>query len=178
MRCGTFDLIDDAPYILEKAYEDFIKDRIDEPSALLSYFVRQRTDRDSSTPRVSGEWLNYILDNKCLPGPKEQSDNLVLWLGKTYQNDPADWVEASDEQLLSIIGAKRQDGADYIAEQLSKLGLLDLESSRTKIVRYRLSLDGWLRYQELLRDAPDSKCYWYPQSAGRAVWPTGMHLGG
>lgn len=149
-RCGKFQ-------ISMEAVEDRIKTLSDDDKiALLSYEIR-KMQRDGEAPVIKSDLLELLL-KKELPGPHEQIDNFIMWLGNNL-NGIGDTRELTPyANHLSIMGARTEDGLLMIIEHLINTGLLSNDSMRTIGSHpVTLSIPGWMYFEQLKRGAKDSR---------------------
>ena len=127
--------------------------------AILSHAIRQSWEKGKRLA-LNSDSLSRILENKRLPTPKEQADNLILWLGDNLA-DAAQYRKIAAVPHQAIIGARTPDEVFFIIESLGKKGLLEESSSRLGGLLVerdvRLTFDGWERYEELKRTISDSR---------------------
>jgi hypothetical protein len=104
----------------------------------------------------------YVGDTD-LPKPQEQADNLILWIGGT-QVIPEKYTSTTERRLAAVIGTAVTPGTSdepgwaWLHSQLVNSGLFSVRSAENgSKVEFRLSMDGWSRYQELTRRAVASR---------------------
>lgn len=148
--------------------EYFEKDTLNNKErALLSYAICKM--------QKEGEYLNIthdieksVMENESLPNPAEQADNFILWLGNHSEN-PAEWHKIFFIHCAAKIGAFPDiQSVGYIIIRLwnkklieSKINLNPEEYLKRTLdsyhMKFRLTFDGWEKYEELKRGISESK---------------------
>jgi hypothetical protein len=126
--------------------------------ARIGYAVR-RLDRD--TPITS--YILESLENKSkLPPAAEQIDNLLIHIASTFR--PGQVGDFQSNEVRCIVGAVTSKETRWVIEQAAALGHLNGRSNRDLGVgegEYcytgSLSLKGWSRYDELVRNGAGSR---------------------
>jgi hypothetical protein len=126
---------------------------------VLSHAVRQITAgavrrHSPDTPVLDKAQVEQILENRVAPSVREQSNNLVRWIGDQLRaSDPSGSVTLHSLQFASIMGAASQRSAMSVAWALVDQGILtdglatDLSGGSTG-----LTFKGWDIYEQLQRD--------------------------
>lgn len=154
-RCGRFYITGTLKGMLEaRIAED------DDWRWILSYWIRNRQDREESII-LGAKDFKTIPQEINLPSLNEQSDNLILYLGKELKH-PASKIETISKYLASVIGAKFPSDVDFISEHLHEKGYLNFYRRRDSIEDgpmrdFGLTFNGWGRYDEILRSGSESK---------------------
>lgn len=150
-RCGSFS-------ISFEALQDIDFDEDPSTRAILSYWIR--THQSNVLLQLTREKIKDILESTSLPKPREQANNLILWMGNTLTK-PQQKTSISLTSLTSIIGAYDKMNVFYIAEHLSNDHLIVEEDikigSIPKLFKAQLTFKGWERYDELQRLTKDSR---------------------
>lgn len=119
--------------------------------ALLSYAVRKLC-QSQTLPRIKSDDIDRIVQLETLPGPSEQADNLLLWLGNAAAS-PDSVVTPSNEELQAIIGAESVAGVRYVLTHLLDEGFVEANTTNPTDVfaamAIQMKFKGWTRFQEL-----------------------------
>jgi hypothetical protein len=132
-----------------------------------SHAIRRRHNPDGPPFLVTTPWLASVWANENLPRPQEQADMFVEFLG-TANRVSSDWVRCHPQRLAGILGTAddptTQDtkGLTYIFDHLTAKGLIE-QPTQTPLstddgaMLYRLTFDGWERFDELRHRSVDSR---------------------
>lgn len=127
--------------------------------AILSHAVR----RSSTHPLITTHFADSVLANSKLPGASELLDNLLLQVSGEL-HAPGEVMNLHAASLRAVLGALSATGVRWAIEQAMGLGLLEGEVIRTigpddqyQVMQATLSVSGWARVEELLREAKDSR---------------------
>lgn len=89
-----------------------------------------------------------------LPRPREQSDNLVRWLGENLKH-LGDCVDLQGNRMRAVCGTHSVDGFDLIMGELLKSELVygsrSMGSAGTEWAFVTLTFDGWDYFEDLIR---------------------------
>jgi len=124
--------------------------------SVLSHAIRQRVELgaeqviffEADLPAYVGE---------ALPKPREQVNNLLLWIGRR-QSTSGRWVSTTMTRLAAIIGASMgvpgtndERDVNWLLGQLKLEKLFDMQSNAacSGEVEFRLTMPGWTAYEEL-----------------------------
>jgi hypothetical protein len=155
LRCGEF-------VLSRSLLQGFVAHRLlkDDPEkiAILSYSIR-KMQRKSEIPYLDSYLVDQLLQNS-LPSLSEQIDNFILWLGDETEYGETVWVEPSSHQ--SIMGAKTNAAFVFVLKYLLNANLIDGELNESidgsiGQVMISLSFDGWKQYDNIRRQAVDSR---------------------
>jgi hypothetical protein len=101
-----------------------------------------------------------------LPNPREQADTFIEYLGAADVAS-GDLARCNPQHLTGLLGTAddptrgETGGFIYIVEHLKTKGLIEQERhpdpQAAGTVGYRLTLDGWARFEELRRSLPDTR---------------------
>jgi hypothetical protein len=110
--------------------------------------------------KIDSQRLNDLLANTQLPKPAELLDNFILWLGNAQASLGAS-CEVPDN-LGSLIGATEPDDVAFLVDHCKKVGLTEgsverFGSGAFQIMPLNLTIDGWLRFEELKRGASTAR---------------------
>jgi hypothetical protein len=113
---------------------------------------------------VTHPWLQGVWAHAGLPRPQEQADIFVQLLGG---DDIAagDWIPCDPQRLTGVLGTaddpttQETAGFVYVVEGLKAKHLIEQkrEPSGALANGYRLTFDGWERYDALRRQIVDSR---------------------
>ena len=147
-RCGDYFLLSGAG--------TKIPDNV-ETRTRLSYGIH-RMQRDDNSPEIDTVLIDRLM-GQPLPTLRDQTNNLILWVGDNVVPGEPEWVKAETHQ--SVVGATTPRGFGFVLEYLMDQGLLkgiqaaSLNAPLTAEVE--LSFDGWQYYEELKRGAISSR---------------------
>jgi hypothetical protein len=114
---------------------------------------------------VTQAWLQSVWANEKLPNPQEQADTLLQYLGMA-DIAPGDLVRCNPQHLTGLLGTGddptrgETGGFVYIIEHMKTKGLIEQERHpdprAAGTAGYRLTFDGWARFEELRRSLPET----------------------
>lgn len=145
-NCGNYYLSLEA----KEEYKDYFKNKPNE-AAMLAHSIR-KMQKPNYRPRITLKLIEKIIETRSLPTPKEQADNLILWLGESLVG-PGEKVTIQPKTHQAIIGAKSGKGVVFVLEHLYKKAKL-IEGIREEVQNVNdatLTFEGWARYWELNR---------------------------
>jgi len=147
VRCGTFVLTDSAEADTRQPLEAKSDLRF-----LLSHYIR-KMQRSNSRPLVRSETCRQILEEERLPSAREQSDNLIRWLGE--YSLPGTSKRLTADEHGGIVGCVGHEGYRYIVDAAiaEKLIAGERELRPGYPTFAALTFSGWDRYEELRRGA-------------------------
>lgn len=121
---------------------------------------------------VTKDWLRSVWASEKLPNPQMQANNFVEYLG-TVGIAPSDWVKCTPQELTGLIGTADDPtrhetrGFSFIIDRLKARDLIEEQPpSRMTTLAYRLTFDGWERFEELHRASTDSTTAFM----GNGIW--------
>lgn len=124
-------------------------------------FALRRMQEHAQWPLLDSAVLRRILDEVQLPSPREQADNLVLWVGRCLRDEgPHAVVELVAGASAAIMGAIGFDGERYILTALGDRGLVAARpkhGTEGNPWLVGLTFDGWERYYELVKETVESR---------------------
>lgn len=91
-----------------------------------------------------------------LPGPAEQLDLYILFIGDSQGDSPGKTVSCEDANLRAKIGAILTDDVTFINKEAADKGLLE-SMATLKTSGGWLTLDGWEHYRKLKRGRTQSR---------------------
>ena len=94
---------------------------------------------------------------KPLPGPDEQLDNLILFLGKFQEGNLSKQHRIPTVQLKSKTGSLSADDAKYVADEAIAQGLVQGDYIGSLDLRAVLTFDGWKRYRDIEKGRVQSR---------------------
>jgi hypothetical protein len=125
-----------------------------EEGARLSHAIR-KMQRVDSTARIDVEPA-WKLVREPLPSAREQADSLILWAGSQLRlADPARPIRLADNKVhecVATVGGVDHRAIAYLAAELQEKGLVKWQDPSLG-----LTLDGWERYEEIVRGSRTSK---------------------
>jgi hypothetical protein len=147
------------------------RDEIDR--SLLSHRFRVKQRSDGRPIEVFEEDLVPYVGDHQLPNPREQTDNLVLWVGN-HQPSPATFAQNAISAIAASIGAMISPdsdsvrGFDWLWSQIGRRGLFEHQDSGD-LFSLRLTINGWEQYNELKRRMPESRIAFMAMKFGDPV---------
>jgi len=129
-----------------------------EDRAKISHWIRLH---QAETPvELTKEKIEYIIKNFTLPSPREQADNMLIWMGENYPK-PNDTVNSELNKLVASIGAYDYEGVKYVLDFLNEQGMFVYFEAKfmtkDRVFHCVMSFRGWDRYYELQRSNKDSR---------------------
>ncbi len=130
-----------------------------EKKAVLSHYIRQKNEAGEQ-PFFHGNLIDRLLKELSLPGPAEQADNLIFYLGrKTAVGNISSF---SLSNLTAVIGALDGSNTAFICQYAfnqeyimhDKKELLIVENSNVSL---GLTMKGWERFYELEKGVIDRR---------------------
>lgn len=119
--------------------------------AKVSFGLRRMQTRHNS-PLLTSDLLKRLVEETELPLPREQADNLVIWLGNQLRGRTGGIIgKLKAVKVAGITGATTEDDANSILRQLKEVRLIEFDNG------YGLSLKGWDKFFELERTVVDSR---------------------
>lgn len=144
--CGSYSLTGTARMTLPQGHKHF-----PEAAPVLSHQIR-KMQLANERPVVDWEVCNRIMATGSLPTPEEQADNLVRWIGD-QSRDPGNSVELRPYEHYAVVGARQGAGVYFISDELLRRSLIE-GVGHDAGGSFRLTFDGWRRYEELRRGSP------------------------
>jgi len=163
-NCGRF--------FLSRKAEECISGKDEIPKAILSRAI-WNMQKGEIIHEIDNNKIESILNNKKLPTPAEQANNAIMWLGTQKQN-PADYVNIIFPNFAAKIGSIPDiKSVHYILQTLwnkkiiqskgdvDPIGIIDHPPSPQNLKDahrwFRLTFEGWEKFEELKRGISDSK---------------------
>jgi hypothetical protein len=149
-NCGTFTIT-----ALAKSELAAIPLKNQIARSVLSHALRKM--QANGTPLLTESLLKKIIE-RPLPTAPEQCDNLILWLGNSLSfAGRRVWINPRIHR--AVLGAVNEYAFGQVIQHLEKQGLLDLEMRPNGLYEAHttLSVDGWVSYEKLRRDNPQSR---------------------
>lgn len=126
--------------------------------AKISHWIR--THQAKTPVELTSKKIEDIIKNFTLPSPREQADNMIIWMGENYPK-PNDTVNSELNKLVASIGAYDYEGVKYVLDFLNEQGMFvyfEAEfMTKDRVFRCVMSFRGWDRYYELQRSNKDSR---------------------
>jgi len=147
-RCGQYYLTGAAVEILPRRVAER---RIN--VTLLSHNIRMWFDEHERPMVLVEESLKPYLEDLAYISPRQQLDNLILWIGAN-QGAPHEWIAVEHHVLAARVGAavdqsQDEQGLTWLLNSFGKLGLYNLrEILSDQSSQYQLTPSGWERYDE------------------------------
>jgi hypothetical protein len=146
--CGKFVLVGMAQTILKSEIAQSALVR-----AKLRHALHQITKREPWA-KIDSTRLKDLLANTDLPKPAELLNNFILWLGNT-QTSMGEAIEVGDD-IFAAVGATDDDDVAFLVDHCKEAGLLRGSVERFGggnfiIMPLKLTINGWLRFEELKR---------------------------
>jgi DNA-binding PadR family transcriptional regulator len=188
-RCGQFIVTVDVEVILGGEFRRGLR------WAITSHAIRNMQTPGGEPFKVTQAWLDSVWTSQELPNPQMQADRFVEYLGKT--GAPGEWVLCVPLEMTGLLGTTddlslgKTDGFTYIIEHLKAKELIEQHrhpSADGRKAGYRLTFDGWERFEELHRVSAESRIAFMAMGYGnpgvnqaftefvRAVEQTGFQL--
>lgn len=117
----------------------------------LAHKIR-RMQRNKEWPRVPSDLIDRMRKDeqeRNLPDPAEQADNMVLWVGDT-QRHSGTLIPLNYNNSRAVVGAFDDRGVLFISEALREQGLAKVDTASDEGT-IRLTFAGWQRYHQLKR---------------------------
>lgn len=155
-RCGKFLATLDAIITLQGEIPKGLR------WAITSHAIRSMQTPGGGSYRVTPAWLTSVWGSPKLPNPQMQADRFVEYLGTA--GIPSEWVWCRPQELMGLFGTAddpslgKTGGFTYIIERLRTKGLIEQHRHpEGGKIGYRLTFDGWERFEELHRVTADSR---------------------
>jgi len=134
--------------------------------AIVSHAIRRQSDQDHPFT-VTQAWLRSVIDHETLPRPQEQADAMISILGEKGVA-PSRWIRCYPQALVGLLGTddSPSDGeggmaaVTYVLDRLKAKNLIEPETSlpaNDGTMGYRLTFDGWERFDDLRHGKIDSR---------------------
>jgi hypothetical protein len=154
-RCGAFAIIGTATGILPSLLGNNSIDR-----SVLSHLIRKAQHPPRPVTIFQSDLPAY-LKAPPLPKPREQADNVLLWVG-TKQNSPSVFARCQITFLAATIGAAisgaSEDACQWLLNHLEHEKLIEIRPNEPSgSVAMKLSMKGWDRHEELRRSSVPSR---------------------
>ena len=118
--------------------------------AKVSYAVRRMQQRQAF-PLLTSDVLKRVQADATIPTPREQADNLILWLGNQLRGRTGGKIMLSASTALGVTGATADGDYAALLEHLKDQHLIQ------GYPKVGLTLEGWDRFYELERAAVESR---------------------
>jgi nucleoside 2-deoxyribosyltransferase len=111
----------------------------------------------STVPQIDSAGLDQLLKS-TLPTPSQQAENLILWLGDSLKDEAEAWKDVPAEEVQAIMGGRRPDSIDYIAQFLANQGILQsIPVVGREFFRLQMLFPGWNEYERLKHAVSSSR---------------------
>jgi DNA-directed RNA polymerase subunit RPC12/RpoP len=163
--CGQF--------VLMGAAQAQVKSEIAKSSlakAKLRHALHQITKREPWA-NIDANRLRDLLARTDLPKPAELLNNFILWLGNA-QSSLGEDVEVGDD-IFAAVGATDDDDVAFLIDHCKAAGLLRGSVERFGggkfiIMPLKLTINGWLRFEELQRGTSTARTAFMAMQFGDA----------
>jgi hypothetical protein len=155
-RCGPFNITFEAVGLMNQHRT--------QKWAVVSHAIRRQST--AKTPyTVLTTWLESVISHETLPRPQEQADKMISILGEKSAASGR-WVTCSPQALAGFLGTDDDPadggiaGVTFVVERLKAKNLIGQQTSLPATdgsMPYRLTFDGWERFDELRRGTVDSR---------------------
>ncbi len=151
-RCGCFTVT----RTVKRQLEGLSTQGNDDWRWKLSYWLKKGQNQKKEL-YVHSNVLKKILDDINLPKPREQADNLLLWLSHKLKY-PEDTISTDPFLIASVVGCKDGVGVHYVALHLKNHKYItydfinELGNKSPTEITLGLTFEGWNKVEELNRD--------------------------
>jgi hypothetical protein len=168
-RCGRFELTSDA-----ERYATVTLARPPQWRSVTSHVIR-KMQRDAAIPRISHFMIEKIWSEGKLPSPAQQANTLIQLVGDKG-GAPGKFEGFTAPELSGILGTgddgktNSTDCLTFVIKYLQENRLIDTgPGHRPDALGFRLTFDGWRRFDELRHTSVDSTTAFMAMKFGRAV---------
>ncbi len=132
--------------------------------AIVSHAIRQLSGGKEPATVKQG-WLQSVIDHETLPRPQEQADTMISILGEKSVAS-GNWIFCHPQALAGLLGTNDDPadggiaGVTYVVDRLKAKNLVEQQTPMAADdgrIPYRLTFDGWERFDELRRGVTDSR---------------------
>jgi Zn ribbon nucleic-acid-binding protein len=153
IRCGNFNLTDTAKH-------SFTESDFPNKVVYLSYWIR-KNQSTSNALFIDLVTLKKILSSVSLPKPKEQADNLLIWVASNVDKYDS-FTNIQYSHLVSVVGCYDISGLKYIEKHLFAEGYIEAAwvsstIDSNAVFNVRMTFKGWNKYDELLKTSKESR---------------------
>jgi hypothetical protein len=170
-RCGLFVLGGSADVTLETRLNEKPPLRLLRRS-LMSHTLRRMQQPGNKPLRViTDEELPTFWRSERLPTPQQQADNLILWIG---DNQETSFATASMDRsaIAAWIGLHITPddvlGWKWLNTQLEPKRFYELNTVEGRVLNFRLTMDGWERYESLKKTEIESRSAFMAMKFGQS----------
>jgi hypothetical protein len=153
-RCGTYVVVGYADHSLPALLSHKRINR-----SVLSHLIR-KAQRPGEPLAIFDEDMAGYQDAPPLPRPREQLNNLVLWIGEN-QGSTATWATSRTEALAATVGTEISAGEGALLWLLSEVKNENLfithPNNSSRQTSLQLTMKGWSRFEELRHLAAASR---------------------
>lgn len=112
----------------------------------------RRMQESKREPLLTSDLLTQLVEGTELPLPREQADNIILWLGKSLRGRTGGRIKVPvDTTLVGVMGATTAEDAYAVIQHLQDKGLLNVGKG------IGLTLEGWDRFHALEHATVESR---------------------
>jgi len=156
IRCGIYEI--EHIELIELSNKDFNK-------LALSHWIRTQNEKGYKPDLSNQIYTKEFFESLKLPNPAVQADNLILYLGHAAvtHSKPVSTDYNYRLKLCAVMGGSDLEDYKYIIEHLYNARLVELDVDYLDAVdtnmdiEYRLTFEGWQKYEELKKGHSDSK---------------------
>src|SRR5262249_43029005 len=166
-RCGSFVLSGTAESTLEpKLHEKPLR------RSLMSHTLRRMQQADDKHLRViTDNDLPTFWRSERLPPPQQQADNLILWIGDNQETSFA--TTSIDRSAIAAwiglpITPDDVRAWAWLNTQLGPKQFYELNTVERRVLHFRLTMDGWERYQSLKKTEIESRTAFMAMKFGQS----------
>jgi len=153
-KCGKYIIENHMGGLLDQIENEEKQDKV--LRTKISYWIRQNNKNQKVVLYDVEKFFSLNDIKKELPKPAEQAELFIKWLGDTLKS-PEDNISLNFEEFSSIIGANGNDGVYYIADELNKNGLINVDFTFDETQNIGLTFKGWEEYEEIKRKGIHTK---------------------
>jgi len=147
-KCGQYEITRIAAVIFDNS-------ELNTKTQALSYWIKHHQLPNNQFVYIDSGVLNKLLEPFVEPKPKEQANNLILWLGDNLKKT-SELLEIQWEEAESILGTTDSKGVLYVVDHLRSSGYLT-DMQLTGPLCIGLTFAGWDYYDELQRSNKNSR---------------------
>jgi len=148
-NCGKFIITGTSYACMETEFKRFSDGRL-----RLSHAIRKLVEQNKEVSIGSND-LPLLIENTPIPNPQEQTDNLILWLGRRLKG-LSDYVPYKPDEMVAVIGGWNAANVTKIIAHLQNKRLVEVDTI-IELQDLSLTMEGWEHYQQLERGVVESR---------------------
>jgi hypothetical protein len=170
-RCGSFVLGGSAEVTVETRLNEKPLLRLIRRSLMSHTLRRMQRPGDKHLRVITDDDLPTFWRTERLPTPQQQADNLILWIG---DNQETSFAAASIDRsaIAAWIGLPITPddvlGWKWLNTQLEPKQFYELNIVSVRFLHFRLTMDGWERYQNLKKTEIESRTAFMAMKFGQS----------